>query len=103
MEAQTHFHGAFVPSDGSLPIPVPYIAETLGGMCIPISIKMPHTDHFEPIVYGEFHSILQRIDITIAGESWELLTDYHSGLARLQNSTGHVHLIYDERPVMSQP
>ena len=101
MEGETSLETVFVPSDGSESIQVQYIADTLDGTCIPISIKMPHTDHFEPIVYAAFYWSTQTIDITIAGERWELLLDYLSAsMARLYNSTGHMDIIYDERPTM---
>ena len=101
MQAETTLDSVFVPSDGSETIQVQYIAETLDGTCIPISIKMPHTDHFEPIVYGEFHYNMDVINVYIAGTNWDLLLNYRRGsIARLFNSTGHMDMIYEERPTM---
>lgn len=99
MEVETSLDSVYVSSDGSDPIRVPYIADTRDGTCIPISIKMPFTEHYEPVVYGEFHDDI--IDVYIANNLWELLVDFRPGsIARIRNGTGHMDVFYNEIPAL---
>lgn len=99
MERQTLLESVFVPLDGSDPIQVQYIADSWHGKCIPISIKMPFTEHFEPIVYGDDYNDI--IDVIIANNQWELMVDYGPGsIAKLHNCTGHMNVFYNEMPAL---
>jgi hypothetical protein len=96
----TVFESTFVSCVSDEIWPIEYKADTLGGTCIPISVQMPHTDHFEPIVYGAFDWNTQTIEVTIAGVPWDLWV-YDCGMnAALLNATGHIKVMYDERPLM---